>query len=215
MIRVVIADDHNLVRQGIRALLEKADDMEVVGEAEDGAVALQLVERLRPDVLVIDISMPRMNGTQTVERLQSLELPTRALILSMYSDEAVVLQALRSGARGYLVKNSLAEELLFAIRTAYRGETYLSPVISAALVTDLLENRDEEINPIKRLSARELEVLQLITEGHTNAEVAQTLSVSIKTVEKHRANVMTKLGARDLVGLIRLAIKHGLIFIDK
>jgi DNA-binding NarL/FixJ family response regulator len=217
MINVVIADDHNLVRQGIRALLEKADDIAVVGEAEDGHGALELVERLKPDVLVLDISMPRMNGTQVVERLRTQQSPTKVLILSMYSDEAVVLQTLRSGARGYLVKNSLAEELLLAVRAAFRGEIYLSPAVSTALVNDLLEGHGEDSGTglPKRLSAREQEVLQLIVEGHTNAEIGQTLNVSIKTVEKHRANLMSKLSVHDLAGLIRVAIKQGLIFMDE
>ena len=217
MIRVVIADDHNVVRQGIRVLLDKADDIEVVGEAGDGQSAIELVERLKPEVLVTDISMPRMNGTQTVERLRALRLPTRVVVLSMYSDEAIVLQALRSGARGYLLKNSLVEELLLAIRTAYRGEIYLSPVISSDLLNDLLENRGEvEVaDPINRLSAREREVLQLIAEGHTNNEIGQMLNVSTKTVEKHRASLMSKLNVHDLVGLLRIAIKHGLIFLDQ
>lgn len=217
MITVVIADDHNLVRQGIRALLEKADDISVVGEAEDGYGALELVERLQPDVIVLDISMPRMNGPQAVERLHAMQSPTKALILSMYSDEAVVLQTLRSGAKGYLIKNSLAEELLLAIRAAFRGETYLSPAVSSALVNDLLENRGEpaESDTSKRLSAREREVLQLIAEGHTNNEIAQALSLSIKTIEKHRSNLMAKLNVHDLAGLIRVAIKQGLIFVDE
>ncbi|HKZ68574.1 MAG TPA: response regulator transcription factor [Anaerolineales bacterium] len=217
MIRVIVADDHNLVRQGIRALLDKADDIEVVGEAGDGQAAIELVERLSPDVLVTDISMPRLNGTQTIERLHSMQSPTRVIILSMYSDETVVRQALRSGAKGYLLKNSLTEELLLAVRAAYRNETYLSPSISSAIVNDLLASQvgTQESDPFDRLSTRELEVLQLIAEGNTNSDISQLLNVSIKTVEKHRSNLMSKLAVHDLASLIRVAIKHGLIFIDQ
>lgn len=217
MIRVVIADDHHLVRQGIRALLDKADDIEVIGEAADGQDAIDLVARLSPDVLVMDISMPRLSGTQVVERLRSQQAPTRILILSMYSDEAVVRQVLRHGARGYLLKNALAEELLQAIRAASRGATYLSPPISEALMGDLASPRadDDGDEPFSRLSPREREVLQLIAEGHTNNTISQLMSVTVKTVEKHRSSIMSKLNVHDVPGLVRFALKHGLIFLDK
>ena len=217
MIRVIVADDHHLVRQGIRALLEKADDIEVVGEAADGQEAVELVERLAPDVLVMDIAMPRLNGSQAVGRVRALGVATQVVILSMYSDETLVRQALRNGARGYLLKRSVMEELLLAIRAASRGEIYLSPAISRSVVTGFLtlQTGAGASSPFERLTSREREVLQLISEGHTNSAIAQILTVSVKTVEKHRANLMSKLSVHDLAGLMRVAIKHGLIFLDE
>jgi DNA-binding NarL/FixJ family response regulator len=216
-IRVIIADDHHLVRQGIRALLEKADDIEVVAEAADGQEAVELVERLAPDVLVMDIAMPRMNGNQATERVRALGAVTQVVILSMYSDETLVRQALRSGAKGYLLKRSVTEELLLAVRAASRGEIYLSPAISESIVAEFLtlQTDADASSPLERLTPREREVLQLISEGHTNSAIAQILTVSVKTVEKHRANLMSKLNVHDLAGLMRVAIKHGLILLDK
>ena len=217
MIDVVVADDHHLVRQGIRALLERADNIRVVGEAADGHEAVEMVKQLVPDVLVIDIVMPRLNGLQAIEQVRALGLPTQVVVLSMYSDEALVRQALRSGARGYLLKNSVVEELALAVRAASRGDLYLSPAISRAIVADLLrlEDTTEPLTPYERLTPRQREVLQLISEGHTNAAIAQTLHISVKTVEKHRRNLMTKLDVHNLAGLIRTAIKHGLVFLDE
>jgi len=217
VIRVIIADDHHLVRQGIRALLEKADGIEVVGEAADGQEAVELVERLVPDVLVMDIAMPRLSGNQAVGRVRALRVATQVVILSMYSDETLVRQALRNGARGYLLKRSVTEELLLAIRAASRGEIYLSPAISRPIVAGLLtlQTDADASSPFERLTSREREVLQLISEGHTNKAIALVLRVSVKTVEKHRANLMSKLNVHDLAGLIRVAIKHGLVFPDE
>jgi len=216
-IRVIIADDHHLVRQGIRALLEKADDIEVIGEAADGQEAVELVERLAPDVLVMDIAMPRLDGNQALGRVHALGVATQVVMLSMYSDETLVRQALRNGARGYLLKRSVTEELLLAIRAASRGEIYLSPAISRSIVADFLTLHvdADPSSPFERLTPREREVLQLISEGHTNSAIAQILTVSVKTVEKHRANLMSKLKVRDLAGLMRAAIKHGLILLDE
>jgi len=216
-IRVIVADDHHLVRQGIRALLEKADDIEVVAEAADGQEAVGLVERLAPDVLLMDIAMPRLSGIQAVGRVRALGVGTQVVILSMYSDEALVRQALRSGAQGYLLKRSVSEELLLAVRAASRGEIYLSPGICQSVVADFLARQTDadKLSPFERLTSREREVLQLISEGHTNNAIAQVLKVSAKTVEKHRANLMSKLRVHDLAGLIRAAIKHGLIFLGE
>ena len=217
MIRVIVADDHHLVRQGIRALLEKADGIEVVGEAADGQEAVELVERLTPNVLVMDIAMPRLSGNQAIGRVRALGVATQVVILSMYSDETLVRQALRNGARGYLLKRSVTEELLLAVRAASRGEIYLSPAISRSIVADLLtlQTDADASSPFERLTSREREVLQLISEGHTNNAIAQVLKVSVKTVEKHRANLMSKLNVHDLTGLMRVAIKQGLIFLDE
>ncbi len=217
VIRVIVADDHHLVRQGIRALLEKAEDIEVVGEAADGQEAVELVERLAPDVLVMDIAMPRLSGNQAVERVRALGVATQVVILSMYSDETLVRQALRNGAKGYLLKHSVTEELLLAIRAASRGEIYLSPTISGSVVAGFLtlQTDVDASSPFERLTPREREVLQLISEGRTNSAIAQILAVSVKTVEKHRANLMSKLNVHDLARLIRAAIKHDLIFLDE
>ena len=217
VIRVIVADDHHLVRQGIRALLEKADDIEVVGEAADGQEAVELVKRLTPDVLVMDMAMPRLNGSQAVGRVRALGVATQVVILSMYSDETLVRQALRNGARGYLLKRSVTEELLLAVRAASRSEIYLSPAVSRFVVADFLRLQADAdaSSPFEWLTSREREVLQLISEGHTNNAIAQVLKVSVKTVEKHRANLMSKLNVHDLAGLMRVAIKHGLIFPDE
>jgi DNA-binding NarL/FixJ family response regulator len=217
VIRVIVADDHHLVRQGIRALLEKADDIEVVGEAADGQEAVELVERLIPDVLVMDMAMPRLSGNQAIGRVRALRVATQVVILSMYSDETLVRQALRDGARGYLLKRSVTEELLLAIRAASQGEIYLSPAISRPIVAGLLtlQADTDASSPFERLTSREREVLQLISEGHTNKAIALVLKVSVKTVEKHRANLMSKLNVHDLAGLIRVAIQHGLVFPDE
>jgi DNA-binding NarL/FixJ family response regulator len=217
MIRVILADDHHLVRQGIRALLEKADDINIVGEAEDGQEAVELVEQLKPDVLIIDIAMPRMNGIQATQRVRALGLATQAVILSMHSRPTLVRQALRNGARGYLLKNSITEELLLAVHAASRRETYLSPEISGIIVDDFLTHQIdvEGSGRFDQLTPREHEVMQLIAEGHTNNGIARLLSISIKTVERHRANLMAKLDVHDVAGLTRVAIEHGLIFVDE
>jgi DNA-binding NarL/FixJ family response regulator len=216
MIRVVVVDDHHLVRQGIRALLEKSEDVDVVGEAADGREAIDLVERLLPDVLVMDVAMPRLNGIEAAGRIHALGVPTRVIILSMYSDRSLVRQALHKGAVGYLLKRSVAEELVLAVRAASRGEVFLSPEVSRSVVNDLLATSAApvESGPLDRLTAREREVLQLIAEGHTNRSIAQMLGLSIKTIEKHRSSLMTKLDIHDVAGLVRFAVKHRLVFLD-
>jgi DNA-binding NarL/FixJ family response regulator len=217
MIRVIVADDHHLVRQGICALLEKAPDMEVVGQADDGMAALELVRRTPPDILVVDLAMPRMNGIQTIERVQALGGRTRVVVLSMYSDETLVRQALRMGAAGYLLKRSVTEELLLAIRAAARGETYLSPSVSRVLLDAVRQEGTEPKGQVvlERLTPRERQVLQLVAEGRSNSEIGRTLGVTKKTVEKHRASLVGKLGVKDLAGLIRIALKQGLIFLEE
>jgi len=216
MIRVIVADDHHLVRQGIRALLEKARDIQVIGEAADGVEAVEMARELNPDVLVMDIVMPRMNGTQALEQLQIYKLMTRVVILSMYSDETIVRQALRSGARGYLLKRSVTEELLLAVRSAYKNEVYLSPPVSSILVADsFYPAESQRVDPFESLTPRERQVFQLVAEGRTNSAIGVELNISEKTVEKHRSNLMTKLNVRDLAGLVRLAIKFGLISLDE
>jgi DNA-binding NarL/FixJ family response regulator len=215
MIRVIVADDHHLVREGIRALLEKADDIEVVGEAADGQEAVDLVQRANPDVLVMDIAMPRLNGIQAIERLRTLGTSARTVILSMYSDEILVRQAIHNGAKGFLLKGSVSDELLLAIRAASRGAVYLSPAISETALSDVSSAPagagPRAASPGDQLTPREREMLQLISEGYTNNRIAETLGISVKTVERHRTNLMSKLNAHNLVELIRVAMKHGLI----
>ncbi len=216
MIRVILADDHHLVRQGIRALLEKTGDIEIVAEAENGEEAIISTQKLKPDVLLMDINMPRLNGIQAAEQIRHQGLSTHVVILSMHSDETLVRQALRSGVRGYLLKHAVTEELLIAVRAAQRGEVYLSPTISELVMSDFIVGRDKlEQSGFEQLSPREREVLKLVAEGYTNKAIADTMHLSVKTVEKHRASLMTKLNVQDLAALIRLALKHGLIFLDE
>ncbi len=217
MISVILAEDHHLVRQGIRALLEKTEDIQVIEEAGDGQEAVELTALLKPDVLLMDIAMPRMNGIQATERI-CVQCPgTQVVILSMYSDDSLVSQALQSGARGYLLKRSITDELLIAVRAAHRGEIFLSPAISKTILEDFLTQQavSGESTPIDRLTPRQRQVMQLIAEGNTNAAIAQNLGVSIKTIEKHRTNLMDKLDVHDLAALVRLAVKHKLIFLDE
>ena len=212
-IRVILADDHHLVRQGIRALLDKTEDIVVVGEAEDGHKALQWVEWLAPDVVVVDMAMPRLNGLQTIAQIKARDDGTKSVVLSIYSDETHVRQAFRSGASGYVLKRSVKEELLLAVRAAHRGEVYLSPGVATAFVDPLrLQADDEVLSPFETLTPREREVLQLIAEGNTNAATAHMLEISEKTVQKHRSNLMQKLRVRDVAGLVRVAIREGLVF---
>ncbi len=212
MIRVLLVEDHTLVRAGLRALLERAGDIYVLGEASNGQEGVELTRSLKPDVVIMDIMMPRLNGIQAAEHIQNLKLPAKVLLLSMYSEEGLVHQALQSGARGYVLKTSVSEELLEAVHTVARGETYLSATISSIVVESAFSpSAFQSSNPLDNLSPREKEILQLIAEEHTSIEIAEMLFISEKTVEKHRANLMEKLHVRNLAGVVRLAIKYGLI----
>jgi len=223
LIRVALAEDHHLVREGMRALLERARGIEVVAEADNGRTAIELVRSLEPDVLVMDIAMPLLNGLQATEQLQSLDVKTRVVILSLYADHALVLQALRYGACGYLVKSSVSEELVLAIGAASRGETYISPALLGPVLAHALDdgdprggtsasdlNLESEIREriAKSLTPRERQVLRLVSEGHTCREIAAELHISTKTAEKHRSNLMRKLGEHDVVGLARAVLNQ-------
>jgi DNA-binding NarL/FixJ family response regulator len=216
MIQVLIADDHTLVRKGICALLEGAGGIQVVYEASDGYEAVEKVQELKPDIAILDISMPRLDGVQASEKILGLGLNTQIIILSMHSDPIIIQQLLKIGVRGYLKKDALTEELVLAVHSAIKRKTYLSPTVSEDVMLLLLDNHHEDLpeSPMELLTPREREVLQLISEGHTNQSVAYTLGISVKTVEKHRANVMTKLNVSDLPNLIRKAIEYKLIFIQ-
>lgn len=216
MIHIVIADDHHLVRQGIRALLEKQPEMRVIGEAQDGQQAIEITQATRPDVLLLDINMPLMNGIEVTKRVHESGISTQVLILSMYSDLTLVRKAFRNGARGYLLKKSITEDLINAVRAASLRQTYVSPTIPGwDQFEELITPGDQEDKDIfDRLTQRERQVCQLIAEGLTNNAIANQLNISIKTVEKHRANLMEKLGVQDVTGLIREAIRHGVIFLE-
>lgn len=216
MIQVLIAEDHLMVRAGIHALLEKAADMYVVGEASNGQEALELVEKHVPDVLVMDIMMPRLNGIQAAENIRKLKLSTRILLLSMYSDEGLIYQALQSGVKGYVLKSSVSDELLWAVRAVASGKTYLSSQVSEIMAGNAVNPRThgQGHEPLSNISPREKEILQLIAEENTSSEIAKILFISEKTVEKHRASLMEKLNVRNLAGLVRIAVKHRLVDSD-
>jgi len=213
MIRVLIAEDHLMVRAGIRALLEKAGDIHVMGEASNGHEAIEMTEALKPDVLIMDIMMPRMNGIQAAENISEMKLPTHILLLSMYSDEGFVHQALQCGVKGYVLKSSVSDELLWAVRAVASGKTYLSTPIAEIVVESATHPHPAlpDGDPLSNLSPREKEILQLIAEEHTSAEIGKMLFISEKTVEKHRTKLMEKLNVRNLAGLVRLAVKYHLV----
>ncbi|MEP7137231.1 MAG: response regulator transcription factor [Chloroflexota bacterium] len=216
MIHVLIAEDHLMVRAGIRALLEKAGDMHIVGEASNGQEALEMTEKHVPDVLVMDIMMPRLNGIQAAENIRKLKLPTRILLLSMYLDETLIYQALQSGVKGYVLKTSVSDELLWAVRAVASGKTYLSSQVSEIMVENAVNPHAHgtDSGPLANISPREKEILQLIAEEHTSTEIAKLLFISEKTVEKHRASLMEKLNVHNVAGLVKLAVKHHLVDLD-
>ena len=216
MIRILIAEDHQMVMAGLRALLEKVEGFEVVGEATNGQEAVTLAQKLNPHVLVMDIRMPLMNGIQAAARISELGLPVNIVILSMYSDENLIQQALKTGVRGYVLKSAAGDELMLAIQAAYRDETFLSSPVSSIVIQRALHPPENETSddPFAHLSPREKEVFQLVAEGHTNNKIAEILFISEKTVEKHRAKLMEKLKVKSLAELVRIAIKYGLVDLD-
>ena len=210
MIRILIAEDHLMVRAGIRALLEKAGDINILGEASNGQEAVEMTQELKPDVLIMDIMMPRMNGIQAAQNIRDLRLPTYILLLSMYADAGFIHQALHCGVKGYVLKSSVSDELLWAVRAVENGQTFLSSPISEVVVESAI-HPGADGDPLSNLSPREKEILQLIAEEHTSSEIAKMLFISEKTVEKHRAKLMEKLNVRNLAGLVRTAIKYRLV----
>lgn len=197
MIHILLVEDHAMVRAGLRALLERADDIKIVGEASNGQEAIEMTMTLKPDLLVMDIMMPRLNGIQAAEQIRALKLPTSILLLSMYSDEGLIHQAMHSGVKGFVLKTSVSEELLQAIHAVARGETFLSKSVSSIVMDRITRpNTQQTDNPIDSLSPREKEIMQLIAEEHTSSEIGKILVISEKTVEKHRANLMDKLHVR-------------------
>ena len=208
-IRVVLADDHALVRAGIRSLLTASTGVEVVAEAGDGYEAVHLVDSLQPRLVLMDISMPRLNGLEATARIVKSHPRTAVIILSMHATEEYALQARRAGASGYLLKDAAPAELELAIAAVARGETYLSPAMSRHLITDY--RVVDQVDPLERLTSRHREVLQLIAEGRTTKDIAAKLEVSVKTIETHRAHLMDRLDIHDIPGLVRFAIRVGLI----
>ena len=209
-IKVLLAEDHVLMRAGIRALLGALPDVEVVGEASTGPEALTLAESLRPDLVLLDISMPELNGLEVARRLIKSESNRRIIFLSMHTDAVYVRRALQAGASGYLVKGADVPELSLAIRAVMRGESYLSPAVSNDLIGELRRADSREATPLEMLTPRQREILQLVTEGHSTKDIARRLDLSVKTVEAHRSILMQRLDIHDLPGLVRFAIRHGL-----
>jgi DNA-binding NarL/FixJ family response regulator len=209
-IRVVLADDHALVRAGIRSLLGAMQDVQVVGEAASGEEALQLAERERPDVILMDIAMKGITGLEAAARVRERQPEVRVVILSMHSGEEYVLQALRAGAAGYLLKDAATGELELALRSVMRGESWLSPAVSRQVVAGYAQHLGGEVGP-DVLTARQREVLKLVAAGKSTKEIAFLLNLSVKTVETHRAQIMDRLGIRDVAGLVRYALRTGLV----
>ena len=210
--RILLADDHALVRRGVRLILDAETDLEVVAEAGDGAEAVELAREHRPDLAVLDISMPRMTGLQAARELHRRTPETRLLMLSMHDNEQYFFEALKAGASGYVLKSAADEDLVSACRAAMRGESFLYPGVTSTLVRDYLQRmRRGERVPTSVLTPREEEVVKLIAEGSSSKEIAALLTISLKTVERHRANVLAKLGLRDRVELTRYAIRSGLV----
>jgi DNA-binding NarL/FixJ family response regulator len=215
LIRVLLADDHTIVRQGVRLCLEAMGDLEVVAEAEDGQAAVQLATQLRPDVAVVDLTMPRLNGVEAIRLIKRDAPDTEVVVLSVHDSEAYVVQALRAGAAGYVLKRNAATELAAAIRAAHEGQAYLHPAIARRVIDDYLSrihsSDDGPSEPHERLTPREREVLQLAAEGHSTRAIAGLLCLSTKTVEHHRASLMTKLGLHGQTELVKYAIRAGLV----
>lgn len=210
--RILLADDHALVRAGLRRILESEPDLDVVGEASNGAEAVELARALEPDLAVLDVSMPRMTGLQAAREIARRQPEVRTLMLSMHDNEQYFFSALQAGACGYVLKSAADEDLVAACRAALRGDPFLYAGVASTLVRDFLDRmRRGERVPNAVLTAREEEVVKLIAEGHSSKEIATTLVISVKTVERHRANVLTKLGMRDRTELTRYAIRAGLI----
>jgi len=208
--RVLIADDHGIVRSGLRLLLERQPDIEVIGEAADGAEAREMAIRERPDLAILDVRMPKLTGLQATREIKRQAPEVSVLILSMHDDERYLFEALKAGASGYVLKTQADADLVEAIRAVERGEPFLTPAAQQTLIKDVLERGREGVGD-EDLTPREEEIVKLVAEAHTTREIAEILHLSEKTVENHRGNAMRKLGMRDRVELVRYAIRRGLI----
>ena len=208
MIKILLADDHSLVRQGFRLILSAQPDMQIVGEAANGREAVELAAKLQPDIVIMDVTMPELNGIEATRRITTAAPRARVLALSMHKDSVYVREILRAGARGYLLKDSVDADLIAAVRSVAKGEGYLSPAVSDSVLTDY---RKHVTDPLDLLTSREREVLQMIAEGKTNKEIASTLNLSVYTVEAHRGRVMEKLNLHSTGELVRFALRSGMI----
>lgn len=213
-LRVLLADDHRLVRAGIRSLLEEIPSVQVVAEAGDGRETLDLVQKYNPNVAIVDVAMKGLNGLDVAARIARDFPQVKVLILSMHTNEEYVIQALKSGAAGYLIKDAATEELRLALESVAKGDTYLSPVISKSVIDNLLARSGEETAPAGVLTPRQREILQLIAEGKSTKEIAAILGVSVKTIETHRTQLMSRLDIHDIAGLVRYAVRTGLVSAD-
>ena len=214
-VRIIIADDHKIVREGLRALIEKQHDMEVVGEAEDGRETVAMAQETLPDIILMDVSMPDMNGIEATRRIKDKFPQIRILALSMHSDRRFAIEMLKAGSSGYLLKDSAFEELAHAIRAVLSGHTYLCHKIADVVIKDYMTITTKEPSAFSALTAREREVLQLIAEGKSTKDAATALKVSVKTVETHRLQMMEKLGIRSVAELTKYAIREGLTSIEE
>ncbi len=212
-IRILIADDHVIIRSGLRLLLEQQPDFKVVAEANDGREALQMVSKFHPEVAILDIGMPQLNGIEATRQIVAQEPATQVVILSMHADEGYVLRALKAGAKAYIVKNSAEADLIRAVRSVAEGKSFFSPAISKMLLEDYVRQvREKEVeDSYDLLTPREREVLQLVAEGRSNKDVANLLNLSLHTVETHRGNILEKLGLHGIPELILYAVRKGII----
>lgn len=207
-IRILLADDHRMVRQGFKLILQGEDDMAVIGETGNGREAVAMAQSLKPDVVVMDVTMPELNGIEATRRIRETEPFVRVLALSVHRDGVYVREIVRAGAEGYILKESADSELIAAVRAVAQGNSYLSPEVAGAVLKDY---RKHATNPVDLLSSREREVLQLIAEGKTNKEIANKLNLSVYTVDGHRTRIMEKLGLHSAGELVRFAIRNGLV----
>jgi DNA-binding NarL/FixJ family response regulator len=210
-ITVLIADDHKIVRQGMITMLSSQNDIQVIGEVADGAEALRMVETLNPDVVLMDVMMPNLNGIEVAAQVKQRGLPSRIVFLSMHANASYAVRALHNGALGYVIKDADFSEILKAIRNASIGKRYISTVLSDEVMEMLIANEGEKSGSIESLSTREREILQLIAEGNTNTAIAAKLVLSVRTVEAHRARIMAKLRIRSQAELVKFAVQQGLV----
>jgi DNA-binding NarL/FixJ family response regulator len=214
MIRVLLVDDHTLVRAGIRSLLEKIPEVEVVGEASNGREALEFVRLQLPNLVLMDIAMRDLGGLEALPRIRKSFPTVKVVILSAHANEEYVIRALRSGAAGYMLKDAATVELELVIKSVAQGKTYLSPSISRPVIDSYLQRVGADVSPLDQLTSRQREILQLIAEGKSTKEIASTLGISVKTVETHRLQLMARLNIHDVPGLVRYAIRSGLVSSD-
>jgi DNA-binding NarL/FixJ family response regulator len=217
VIRVLLAEDHTLVRKGLRALLDDEMGIDVVGEAQDGREAVEMAEQLRPDIVLMDITMPALNGLEATRQIKAQSPDARVLVLTRHANEEYIYQVLRAGASGYVVKQAAPAELVMAIQAVYRGDTFLSPTVSGKVVEEYIRRAEAIVSSedsYDRLTPREREVLQLIAEGRTSPEIAEMLHISVKTVGHHRTNLMNKLDIHSTAELTQYAIRKGVITLD-